>query len=131
LTPSVSEANIDAANCAVYVDGKALAAPTPDFIMAALGLRPDPPRVEGRPTWWETDDVVGRDRHFRIAFTEAITLGTMVTTYTGPTSRPLQPLSGQWVSYLKPDAAYPGDVTQDEQWVTLPAGMVKTLPPGG
>ncbi len=129
MTASMQEDNLDLANCASYVEGKVQAKPTLEWLRPALGWTPNAART--KDNWWETGDIAGHDRHFRIAFKQAIAIGTLITNYAGPTSRPLQPMSGQWVSYLKPDAAYPGDVTKDDQWVILPVGQVKTLPPGG
>jgi sugar lactone lactonase YvrE len=131
MTASMKEENLDLAGCALYVDGKVQEAPTLELLRPALGWTPNAPRVEGKRTWWDTGAIGGRDRHFRVTFKAPITIGTLVCNYTGPITRPLQPMSGQWVSYLKADAAYPGDVAKDDQWITLPVGQVKTLPPGG
>jgi hypothetical protein len=130
LTPSATEADLDLPNCQLVVDGKVQAA-SMESLPFALGMRLEPMRVDRQRPWWTTGAVPGSDRHFRVAFTRSIPLGTVISSFTGPILRPLQPMSGQWVSYLKPGAAYPGDVTKDDQWVVLPAGMVKILPPGG
>jgi len=131
MSLSVTEADIDLAGCTTTVDGKALGAPTLAMLRPVLGLQPNAQIVDNKRVWWQTGEVPGRDRHFRLAFKQAVQIGTICTEYIGPISRPLQAISGQWVSYLKPDAAYPGDITKDDQWILLPPGQVKTLPPGG
>ena len=72
---------------------------------------------------WVTGDTEQAQRYLRVAFTEALPIGTLIG-------------GDGLVSYLKADAPYPGDVTQDAQWVNvpIPAGQagerVLPFPPG-
>ncbi len=127
LTPAVHADDLDLARCGAFEGARALGVPTAETLGALLGLAPADPL----PTW-STGPVPGRDRYFRIAFTHPIALGTLCTTYTGGRSADtlFQLGSGTAVALLKSDAAYPGDVTQDDDWLILPPGAVKTLPPG-
>ncbi len=123
LAPAFTTAEIDAAQSRAFADGTALAPPSLDTLAVTFGLQ------TGKPAW-ATGPLTARARHFRVAFTRPVTLGTVITAYTGPTTRAFQPLTGRYVSILKPDAPYPGDVTKDEQWTLLPPGELKILPPG-
>lgn len=123
LTPAVSVDEIDLAGSGVFEDGalnrKATAR---DLAILGEGTSKD---------IWESKPTLKKARHFRIAFKAPISLGTVVSSYNGPnTIRAFQPVTGRFVSYLKPGAAAPGDVSKEDQWVRLPAGAVKTLPPG-
>jgi hypothetical protein len=124
VTPAITADDLDVAQCMAFDGGTALPAPPRETVEALLGLRPG-------PAAWSTGKAKELRRHFRIAFTRPVALGTLCTGYDG---------AGKvfWfganldrtVSVLKPDAPYPGDVTKDEQWLTLSAGSVKTLPAG-
>jgi hypothetical protein len=71
---------------------------------------------------WRTGATEERQRHLRVAFKEPLPVGTILG-------------AGGAVSYLKPDAPFPGDVADESQWVNvpLPAGQagqrVWTFPP--
>jgi hypothetical protein len=127
LTPAVTVEEIDQAQCGAFEEARALGAPAAETLHALLGLVPATQLPK-----WSTGKVPGRDRYFRIAFTRPIALGTVCTTFTGGRSADtlFQLGSGTAVAYLKPTAAYPGDVTKDDDWIILPPGAVKTLPPG-
>ncbi len=82
---------------------------------------------------WEFGALAGKDRYFRAAFTHPVRIGTIYTTLAGSLTAGahFQQGIGVSLSYLKPTAPYPGDVTADEQWVRVPDdGALKTLPPG-
>ncbi len=122
LESAVTAGSFDLEHCQLFADGAVLSRATPAALASAFGLAPQSTNV------WASGHQEAAVRHFRIAFREEITLGTVCTdTYTGPQQRPLQPMHGRFVSILKPDAPYPGDVTREEQWIVLPPGQVKTL----
>ena len=127
LSPAITGAELDLANCTAFEGARAIGSPPRDVLEALLGLRP-----VDRAAVWSTGRVPGLDRHFRVAFTHPVTLGTICTTYTGGRSAEtlFQLGAGTSVAYLKPEAAAPGDVDNAEQWVVLPPGAVKTLPAG-
>ncbi|MFA6290588.1 MAG: FlgD immunoglobulin-like domain containing protein [Victivallales bacterium] len=56
---------------------------------------------------WLTDETDQKQRYLRIAFKEALPIGTIIGS------------EGE-ISYLKKDGEYPGDVTKDDQWVKVP-----------
>jgi hypothetical protein len=56
---------------------------------------------------WQTDETDASVRYLRLAFTAPLAVGTLVG-------------GGGEVSYLKPGAAYPGDVADNTQWVPVP-----------
>lgn len=125
FTPAVTAGGLDRPQCQAFAGGKALG-PAPDGMLEALlGLTP------GQKAEWQTEPQLSKVLCFRIAFTQPVELGTIITNYSGGrTADSANPRQGTSVSYLKPDAPYPGDVSKPEQWVVLPTGMVKTLPPG-
>jgi hypothetical protein len=128
LTPAITAGDIDIAQCAAFEGKRLIAAPSAITVESLLGLR----RVDGKLPDWSTGKVAGLDRHFRIAFTHPVAIGTICTDYTGGRSAEtmFQYGAGTSVAYLKAGAAYPGDVSDTEQWVVLPPGAVKTLPAG-
>jgi hypothetical protein len=129
LSLAVQPAELDAPQCVAYDGGRALGTAPMGALLWKLALAPKP--TTG-PEQWTTGRLDGAVRHFRVAFTRSIALGTIVSTYTDGVStetlfqRPI----GLRVSLLKTDAPYPGDVTREDQWIVLPPGGVKTLPAG-
>ena len=109
LTPAVTAADLDAASCALFIDGTAQPA-TPAQVLGALGVQAG--------AGWKSDVSTGKERAFRISFTAPLALGTLFTTFRGT------------ISFLAPTAAAPGEVGKDAQWIALPAGALKTFPPG-
>ncbi len=94
-------ANLDQAAFSQWVDGKEMpiAEDGPYSVMWTTQKRPDWRGVkfgEGR--------AVGM-RYLRIAFTEPITVGSVLVR------------GGGSLSVLKPEAAYPGDLADDSQWM--------------
>lgn len=78
--------------------------PTRDILLGTLHLRgPIPPHSS-----WRTDATTETVRHFRIAFTRPIRIGTIIGD-----------LGGCTVSYLKPGAKPPGDVADESQWMPV------------
>jgi hypothetical protein len=55
---------------------------------------------------WLTGDTDQKQRYLRLAFKEALPIGTIIG-------------SEGAVSYLKADAVYPGDMTKDDQWINV------------
>jgi len=126
LTPAVLPADLDAVRCQAFIDTKVVNTAPAGSIEAMLGL---PGALEGAPVW-TTGTGKGVNRHFRLAFQHPIIIGTICTTFSGPVrANMFAPYEGVFVSYLKPGVEYPGDVTDDAQWVSLPTGEVKILPP--
>ncbi len=125
LTPAVSAADLDKAQCRAFAGEHALDGPADGVLEALLGLGTMPEKGE-----WKTGPQQEKALYFRVAFNKPVALGTLLSDFSdGKTPGvPLHP--GRYVSYLKPDAAYPGTVTNDEQWVMLPAGTLRTLAPG-
>ena len=127
VTPAISADDVDWGQCQAFEGGRTLGAAPREALETLLGLRMG---GESRETW-STGQVAGTSRYFRVAFLHPVELGTLCTTYGGNGSVFWFGASrDETVSYLKADAPYPGDVTLDDQWVTLPAGLVKTLPVG-
>ncbi|MEI6518851.1 MAG: hypothetical protein WCO98_02220 [bacterium] len=126
MTPAFSAADLDAAQCIAYDGGKVVGnAPMP-ALEGLLGLRADVIADS-----WTAPKFITNKRYFRVAFNKPIEIGTICTDFSGETTVFWFAVNlERTVSYLKPDAAYPGDITTEEQWVTLPMGAVKTLPKG-
>ena len=120
----VTAENLDLANTAEFP--AALDRPAPDaksretFFLSLLGIIPDRGWSRGG---WQTGATEEKNRHFRLAFKAPLPVGALLNG------------SGA-VSYLKPEAPFPGDVADEAQWVGVPlpagqAGMrVWTFPPG-
>jgi sugar lactone lactonase YvrE len=127
VTLAITDTDLDLPHCQAFDGARSVKAASLETLKAVLGLQP----MSGKLPDWTTGLVPGRDRAFRIAFTRPVTIGTILTTYTG--GRSAQTLftlgAGTSVSYLKAEAAAPGDVTDDAQWILLPPGEVKLLPP--
>ncbi len=124
LTPAITADDLDPAQCQAFDGGTALAPPARETVEGLLGLRTG-------PATWSTGKVTSLRRHFRIAFAHPVTLGTICTGYEGAGKVFWFGVNlDRTVSVLKADAPYPGDVTKDDQWLTLPLGPVKTLPTG-
>jgi hypothetical protein len=124
LTPAFTAADLDLPHCIAY-DGATPRGTAPLAALEALfGLK------EG-PGTWEIAPPAGKERHFRVAFTRPVALGTVFTHFArkGGGARFQQGL-GASISYLKATAAYPGDVTRDDDWTALPAAGFITLPVG-
>lgn len=127
FTPAMTATDLDRAQCLAYSGGQALGAAPAGSLEALLGLAP----VAGKMPEWSTGSQRGKVLCFRVAFKQPIDLGTIISTYAGGrTAEMPEPRQGNSISFLKPGAAYPGDVSKPEQWVVLPVGTVKTLPPG-
>ncbi len=96
------------------------AAKRQEFFLSLLGIRGSREASRGG---WRSGESESKKRYLRLAFKEALPVGTILG-------------AGGAVSYLKPDAPFPGDVTDESQWVSvpLPAGQagqrVWTFPPG-
>lgn len=73
------------------------------FFLSLLGVRGN---REGSRDGWHTGATDAKNRYLRVAFKEPLPVGTI--------------LGGGAVSYLKPDAPFPGDVNDDGQWVNVP-----------
>ena len=90
------------------------------FWLSLLGIRGT--REEAR-YGWQTGATDKPERYLRVAFKEKLPVGTVIG-------------GGGTLSFLKAEAPFPGDVTDNSQWETVPlpkgqAGMwVYTLPPG-
>jgi|LakMenE18May11ns_1017448.scaffolds.fasta_scaffold9882697_2 hypothetical protein len=106
----VTAENLDLANTAEFpanpelhpADAKAL----DPYWLSLLGIRGDRGVSRGG---WQTGSTAEKNRHLRLAFKEALPIGTI--------------LGGDGaLSYLKPEAPFPGDVTVDAQWVSVPLG---------
>ncbi|MEI6519350.1 MAG: hypothetical protein WCO98_04840 [bacterium] len=125
LTPAFTSADLDIPNCAAFDGNIAKGVASVDTLEKIFGLR------DGTATW-EIGPLAGKDRHFRIAFNRPIVIGTIFTRFisrAGNTAKFQQDI-GTTVSYLKPTAAYPGDISADDQWVVIAGGTLKTLPVG-
>lgn len=121
----ITEANLDYVNSTEFPPhpdvkgGFPVAASRNEGLTGALHIRgPLVPHAN-----WLTAETEQQQRYIRLAFKEPLPIGTIIG-------------SDGLVSYLKADAAYPGDVTKDEQWVNVPipqgqAGeRVIPFPPG-
>ncbi|MEI6518804.1 MAG: hypothetical protein WCO98_01985 [bacterium] len=130
LTPVVAPTDLDLPNCQAFAEGKVISQASAATLGWLLGIDAKP--NDGTDSWSTGVSQSARARHFRVALGQPRPIGTIVTTYSGGRSMDslFQVPSGTRVSYLKADAAYPGDVTKDDQWVLLAAGTVKTLPIG-
>ena len=123
ITPALTTDSFDIANSAAYFDGVVKNKPTLPMLNAAFGLDNNLPS-------WTIGDVQGKTRHFVVAFKSALDIGTLITPdYPGTDKIPLLSLTGTFVSVLKPEAPFPGDPYNDQQWLLLPTGSVKYLPP--
>jgi hypothetical protein len=128
LTLAVTPDDLDLPQCQAFSGGRSVGTAPGGVLLWKLALAPKP----AGPEAWSTGPSTSPARHFRLAFTRPLSLGTIVSTYTGGVTadtlfgRP----SGLRVSLLKPDAPYPGDVTNDAQWIVLGPGAAKTLPVG-
>ena len=125
LTPAITAQDLDVERCAAFTGGQAFPPPARETLEALLGLRADVPAT------WKVSSNADSPRHFRLAFKQPVAIGTIVTTYAGLDAvfwfgAPVE----RTVSVLKPDAPYPGDVTNEVHWLALSSGRVKTLPPG-
>ena len=127
LTPAARMGDLDLPRCQAYAGARLLNAAPEGTVEALLGLS----AVDEKAEEWGTGRVSEQLRYFRLTFTHPIPLGTICTANAGPTwPTPFSPPEGAYVGYLRPDAPAPGDVTKDDQWIDLPPGEVKTLPPG-
>ncbi len=128
LVPAFAVGDFDVAHCTAYVDGREKATATADILSEVFGLKQVADRDSGT---WKADSVAAKRRDYRIAFTHPVELGTICTrNFTGPQKQALGGIYGAFISVLKPDAKAPGDVTREDDWIMLPQGNVKTLPPG-
>jgi|GEM_PF-867646 len=119
---SIQKADFDTQNSGFFVNGNLIERPNIDQLTGIFGL-------EDNGQNWVTEQVKGSKRHFVISFNKPVTIGTLITPqYLGTEKIPLKELDGKFVSILKSDAAFPCDPNDNNQWVLLPAGMVKYLP---
>lgn len=124
LTVAFGPGDLDTAQCKAYVDGRDAGAIPESALRIFCGAEP------GRDPW-AVPPAAAKRRDFRIALKSPVTLGTVCTqTYTGPERQPLGAEYGRFLSILKPEAPYPGDVTREADWIVLPRGAVKTMAPG-
>jgi hypothetical protein len=120
----VTAENLDLANTAEFPANPALhpagGKESEKFWLSLLGIRGA--RDESRGGW-QTGATEKPERYLRVAFKEALPVGTLIG-------------GGGTLSFLKAEAPFPGDVTDNAQWETVPlpegqAGMrVWTFPPG-
>ena len=116
----VTAENLDLANTAEFPANPAFRKVSEKFWLSLLGIRGT--REEAR-YGWQTGATDKLERYLRVAFKEKLPVGTVIG-------------GGGTLSFLKADASFPGDVTDNRQWETVPlpkgqAGMwVYTLPPG-
>jgi len=125
LTPAFTTDDLDLPRCEAFDGVVSKGSPPIATLETLCGLR------EGQARW-EIGPPAGKDRYFRLAFTKPLHIGTIFTEFARADARNanFQRSLGAEISYLKTTAVYPGDVTRDEEWVALPAGALKTLPPG-
>jgi len=117
---AVTEADVDAAACKVFVNGQASAGAQPGGVLSALGLSQKGPWVGG--------EAAGKERAavflYLLVLNKPIAVGSMLCS-----------LEGEW-RVLKSAAPLPPDATKNEQWELLvfppnQAGMrLLTFPPG-
>jgi hypothetical protein len=126
LTPALTPDVLDLPHCVGYDGNKAVAPASAEALAALLGIGDKPAAA------WRIDPASGKARYFRVAFTTPVALGTIYTTFASgvASGARFQQGIGATVSYLKPGAPYPGDVTNDDLWIKCPTGALKTLPPG-
>lgn len=119
LTRSITSADLDTAQCAAYDGSKSLGAVPAATLQALFGLG------GSGAADYSFGAQAGKDRYFRAAFKRPVTIGTIYTTMSGNTEAGagFEKGIGLSISYLKAGSAYPGDVTADADWVTLPGGV--------
>ncbi len=123
LQPAFAVDSLQPDACEAFVDGRPAGKAEAEAVAAACGL------AAPGDTGWAADILVGRRRDFRIALRAPVAVGTVCTpVYTGPRRQGRDVLYGRFVSLLRPEAPFPGDVTREEHWMILPPGVVKTLP---
>lgn len=113
---AVTESGIDWENCIAWGDKKSAGKAARETLLAILGLKP----VDGEMPGWSTEPIGGVERHFRIAFSRPIEVGTLCTDFADESMS---------VSVLRESAAYPGEISDNAQWTPLSNGRVKTLAP--
>jgi hypothetical protein len=114
LSLAIVPADLDAANCRAFGDGRDLGAAPEAALAACLGLNAATGAVE-----WTVGPLAGEARHFRLTFRAPLELGAVCVEQ-----------GGLELARLVRDADYPGDVWQESQWTPVPGGSVKTLPAG-
>lgn len=117
LALAITTDEVDWARCESYGDGKVVGPAPRPALEALLGLSPWPAGGAA----WSTGALAGEVRHFRIAFTRPVAIGTICTDFAGNMAT---------VAFLKPEATFPGDLADESAWTTLSGWRVKTLPPG-
>lgn len=124
IAPAFRIEDIGVEDCRAVGDGEDAGRPSRAALATALFGAPG-------TEVWTTGRRSERERHFVIAFTRPVAIGTVCAPdFPGARKQPLQPPSGRFVSVLRPDARYPGDPTNDADWILLRPGAVKYLPPG-
>jgi hypothetical protein len=131
ITPAITPTDLDLAHCVAFDGGKAVAPAPPRTLEVILGCTAAPASSANLPAW--EVGPAGPARHFRIAFTRPIPVGTIYSQYPNAQKQMAgyyDAIGQRTLSVLKPTAAYPGDVTKEEEWLALPVGRLLTLPPG-
>ena len=116
LRPAITVDALDWDQCVSYGDGRALGTAPREALLALLGLTP-----EGTNRLWSTGPLAGEVRHFRIAFRTPVAVGTVCI---------VRQDQDATVACLRDGKDYPGDVSREDQWRSLPAAMVAPLAPG-
>ena len=110
----ISADAMDWDNCIAFGDGHELGKAPHDALLNLLGVSSEHAQAP-----WSTGPLAGEVRHFRIAFREPVKVGTICFLSEGGVPA---------VAFLKSDASYPGDVTNDAVWVSVPGGAANPLP---
>lgn len=113
---AVSADLIDWDNCIAFGDGHELNKAPREVLLTLLGLAATPSTNQ-----WSTGPLAGEVRHFQVAFHAPVKVGTVCLITEGAVPA---------VAYLKPEASYPGAMTNDAVWVRVPGGAVNPLPAG-
>jgi len=122
IPSAIKTTDLDPLKSGFYVNGELIERPTAAQLTGILG-------IEDNNEKWVTQQVKGGTRHFVIAFSDPTTIGTIVApNYLGSDKLPLKALDGKFVSILKNDIPFPDNPNNDNDWMLLPAGIVKYLP---
>lgn len=99
--------DIDPAGCASFDGGKATPA-TVDTVAGVLGIAPPPTPYGWRAVTAAVPGEEPRVFQYRIAFKRPVSVGSLFASGTAES-----------ISFLKPDAAFPGDPAKPDQWTTV------------
>jgi hypothetical protein len=114
LAIAVSTDVIDWDQCISFGDGHEVGKAPRETLLSLLGLSGIPPKES-----WSTGPLAGEVRHFRIAFRQPVPAGTICLLAEGGFPA---------VSFLKDSSQYPGDVTNEANWVSVSSQAVNPLP---